>query len=78
MDKSKKIQTTIVNIKYPADDIMEITFKINGKRIYFTPGQFIDVEISEKENVVRAYSVLRYDINSCQKGSKWSRNNYNI
>lgn len=62
MDKSKKIQTTIVNIKYPADDIMEITFKINGKRIYFTPGQFIDVEISEKENVVRAYSVLRYDI----------------
>ena len=62
MKKTEKIQTTIVDIKYPADDIMEITFKINGKRIYFTPGQFIDVEISKEENVIRAYSVLRYNI----------------
>lgn len=59
--KSKVINTTIDNIEYLSKDVVEITFKINGERLNFKPGQYIDIEISKEPLVIRAYSVLRYD-----------------
>lgn len=62
MKKDNNIKTTISNINYLAEDVIEITFDIEGEKLDFTPGQYINVEISKEPLVVRAYSVLRYDL----------------
>lgn len=54
--------SVISNIRKLAEDVMEITFKLQGNSyMSFTPGQFIIVEVSASSNVSRAYSVLDYN-----------------
>lgn len=58
-------KTVISKIKYLAEDVMEITFRITEEdRMCFIPGQFILVKISANPILMRAYSVFRYNTDS--------------
>lgn len=55
--------TVISGLKFLGKDVVEITFKLeDGQKMDFTPGQFILVEVSVQPNVMRAYSVLDYNL----------------
>ena len=62
-NKDKNIFKSVISkIKYLAEDVMEITFKIEDEdRMCFVPGQFIIVKISTSPMIMRAYSVFRYN-----------------
>lgn len=55
------IKTTIANLEYLAEDVIEITFKLENNKFNFIAGQYIEVEISKEPLIIRAYSVLRYN-----------------
>ena len=55
--------TVISGLRFLTEDVVEIAFKLSdGQKIDFTPGQFILVEVSQNPNVMRAYSVLDYNV----------------
>lgn len=59
----RDFKTKISKIEYLHDDVMEITFKlIEEDKMCFTPGQFIIVKISSNPMIMRAYSVLNYNL----------------
>lgn len=64
INKSTKrcFNTKISNIKYLSNDVMEVTFKIEDGIMDFTPGQFILIKVSESQKILRAYSVLKYNL----------------
>lgn len=59
----RDFKTQISKINYLSEDVMEITFKIvESDRMCFTPGQFILIKISSEPMIMRAYSVLDYNL----------------
>lgn len=54
--------SVITNMTFLSKDVVEITFKIENGQMDFTPGQFILVEVSTQPSVMRAYSVLDYNL----------------
>lgn len=69
----KDYNARIINMNYLNKNVVEITFKIeHGKKMEFTPGQFVILEVSETPSIKRAYSVLDYnpDTNEMKLGIK--------
>lgn len=61
----RDFKSVISNMVFLANDVVEITFKITEEdRMCFTPGQFILVKISNSPMIMRAYSVLKYNLDT--------------
>lgn len=61
----RDFKSVISNMVFLSNDVVEITFKITEEdRMCFTPGQFILVKISNSPMIMRAYSVLKYNLDT--------------